>query len=288
MEYRILGKTNIKASVVGFGGILLDQMNDTDALNIVSKAIDSGVNYFDVAPTYGNSQYVLGPALKNYCKDVTLSCKSTERTATGITKELEESLRALKTDYFDVYQFHNTSDFDEIDKIFAPDGAMEAVFKAKQKGYVRNIGFTCHHDEAALHMMDLYGFDTVMLPVNWLYWIKNNEGEAAVMKALQQNIGILAIKALAKRKWNPNEEHGYSHCWYKPIDDDDELAKTALLFTLSKGVHSAMSPNSDSMLLLMIDIINNCTSTDFTSEMMALLNKKANEIDGDVIFDYVR
>ncbi|MCL2517756.1 MAG: aldo/keto reductase [Oscillospiraceae bacterium] len=285
MFYKILGKTNIRVSVVGFGAIMLDQVNDTDAGNIVSKAIDGGVNYFDVAPTYGNSQYVLGSALESYRKDVTLTCKSTERSQTGITKELEESLRALKTDYFDVYQLHNTTDFDEIEKIFAPDGAMEALIKAKQKGYIRNIGFTCHHDEAALRMMDLYDFDTMMLPVNWLYWIKNNEGEEAVTKALKQNMGVLSIKTCAKRRWNPGEKSIYPHCWYKPIDDDDELAKLALLFALSKGVHSAMSPGAENMLMLMIDIINNSTSMDFDWE---LLNKKVDEIDGEVIFEYAR
>jgi len=288
MKYKTLGRTNIKASVVGFGAIMLDQVNDKDASNIVSKAIDGGVNYFDVAPTYGNSQYVLGPALESYRNKVTLTCKSTERSQAGITKELEESLRALKTDYFDVYQLHNTTDSDEIEKIFTSDGAIEALIKAKQKGYIRNIGFTCHHDDAALRMMDLYDFDTMMLPVNWLYWIKNNEGEAAVAKALTQNMGVIAIKSCAKRRWNPGEKSIYPHCWYKPIDDDSELTKLALLFTLSSGAHVAMSPGAENMLMLMTDIINNCATLDFTVDMMEALNKKVDEIDGEVIFEYAR
>jgi len=110
---RVLGKTGEKLSVIGFGGIMLNDNPQDFANEIVAKAYELGVNYYDVAPGYGNAQEKMGPALKPYRKNCFLACKTTDRTATGSQNELEDSLRKLQTDHFDLYQLHALSSVDD-------------------------------------------------------------------------------------------------------------------------------------------------------------------------------
>ncbi|MHB8971565.1 MAG: aldo/keto reductase [Pirellulaceae bacterium] len=118
-------------------------------MNFVAEAVDRGVNYFDVAPYYGNAQERLGPALQSYREKCFLACKTLERDAAGAAKELQRSLKLLKTDYFDLYQLHALMDVDEVEEAFGPGGAMETILKAQQDGKVRYIGFSAHSEEAA-------------------------------------------------------------------------------------------------------------------------------------------
>lgn len=147
---RILGKTGKKLSVIGFGGIMLNNFSQEFANELVSKAWELGVNYYDVAPTYGNAEERLGPALKPYRKNAFLACKTTQREAAGAQKELESSLRLLQTDHFDLYQFHGFTSVEEVEKVFGPGGAMETFEKARKEGKIKNIGFSAHSVDAAL------------------------------------------------------------------------------------------------------------------------------------------
>ena len=163
IEKRSLGKTGEKLSVIGFGGIVVADSTTAEASERVSMAIDYGVNYFDVAPTYGNAEIMLGPALEPYRKDVFLACKTTERKKEGSRKELEQSLSHLRTDHFDLYQLHAVTNPEDVDTIFGPDGAMETFLAARKEGKVRFIGFTAHSVEAAMKLMDQFDFDTILL-----------------------------------------------------------------------------------------------------------------------------
>ena len=170
-------------------------MEQAQANTIVASAVDRGVNYFDVAPSYGNAQYVLGPALKPYRNQVSLACKSDRKTAAELNAELEESLRALHTDHFDVYQLHCCDD--DFDTVFGPGGAMEAVTAARAAGKVRFIGFSSHRERSALYMMSQFDFDTIMQPVNWANNLLIGKSDLALKLAAQRNMGLIAIKALA-------------------------------------------------------------------------------------------
>src|SRR6056297_2484652 len=138
---RVLGKTGEKLSVIGFGGIMLNDNPQDFANELVAKAYELGVNYYDVAPTYGNAEERLGPALKPYRKDCFLACKTHERDADGARKNLEDSLRKLETDHFDLYQLHALSSVEDVEQVFAPGGAMETIVKAKKDGLINHIGF---------------------------------------------------------------------------------------------------------------------------------------------------
>ena len=120
---------------------------------MVRQAYEAGVNYYDVAPTYGDAQQRLSPALEPFRKNVFLACKTAERSRQGSEKELNESLRLLRTDYLDLYQLHALTSKEDLDKAFGPDGAMETFLKAKKEGKVRYLGFSAHSVEAALAAM---------------------------------------------------------------------------------------------------------------------------------------
>ncbi len=255
MEKRLLGKTGYQVSVIAFGGIVVDGLEAREASDIVAEAVERGINYYDVAPAYGVAQYALGPALKPYRKDVYLACKTKKRSAKEARMELEESLKALKTDYFDNYQLHELNDPAEIDAVFAPGGAMETLLWAKEQGIARNIGFSCHHDEAALAIMSRGEFATMLFPVNFAYREGKGGSVSAVKTAKGNGMGVIAIKALAWRQWREGEEVTYPKCWYRPIYDDPQLARRALNYTLSQSVDAVVPPGDKRMLRLALDII---------------------------------
>jgi aryl-alcohol dehydrogenase-like predicted oxidoreductase len=162
---RRYGRTKEKLSIIGFGGMMVMDASPKEAANFVAEAVDRGVNYFDVAPYYGNAQQRLGPALKPYRQNCFMACKTLERDAVGASKELHQSLKLLKTDHFDLYQLHALSDVEEVEQAFGLGGAMETILKAKQDGKIRYIGFSAHSEEAAHAAMDRFDFDSI-LPVS--------------------------------------------------------------------------------------------------------------------------
>ncbi|GHV07784.1 oxidoreductase [Spirochaetia bacterium] len=253
MEERILGKTGLKVSVFAFGGIVVKQATTKEAAGAVAEAVDRGVTYFDVAPSYGNAQEMLGPALQPYRTKVHLACKTGRRTKAEALAELQDSLKLLRTDYFDVYQMHGVNP-EEVDTVLGPGGAVEALVEAKQKGLVRNIGFSTHFDEVALRLIRAFSFDTLLFPVNWACRLKNGLSEAALAEAAKNNMGRIAIKGLADRAKESGGD-GFPKCWYRPIFDDPALAELALRYTLSQDVHTAVSPGDIRMLRLGLSIV---------------------------------
>jgi len=276
MEKRILGKTKERLSIIGFGGIVV--MNETamDASRYVSTAIDRGINYYDVAPEYGNAQETLGPALKPYRDKVFLACKTHEMTRKGAEREFNDSLKKLKTDYFDLYQMHQVTTLDEVDQIMGPGGAFEFFIKAKEKGFVKYLGFTAHSEEAAVALMDIYDFTSILFPFNWALWFKDDFGPAVFEKAKEKGIGILALKALAKGTWEKDEKRNWSKCWYAPMDSFKE-ASLALRFTLSLPVTSAVSPSHAELLWLACDIADSFKT--ISPEEKDVLKNKSQSID---------
>ena len=244
---RPLGKTGRSLSIVGFGGIVVDNETSESAGELVSQAIARGINYFDVAPSYGNAEEKLGPALEPYRQSVFLSCKTQARTRESAYAELQRSLELLRTTYIDLYQFHSVMNLKEVDAIFAPGGAMEAFQEAREQGLIRLIGFSAHSEEAALAMLDRFQFDSILYPINWVCWHQGGFGPRVLAKAADQGIGILALKALARQQRQPNQERRWPKCWYEAIDTPEEAA-LGLRFTLSRPVTAAVSPGEAELL----------------------------------------
>jgi len=238
---RKLANTGEKLSVIGFGGIMLNENGQKFANETVSRAVDEGVNYFDVAPTYGNAESLLGPALKPYRKDSFLACKSGEFSREKAEEELHNSLKLLQTDHFDLYQLHALSSMEDLEQAFGPNGSMELFEKAKKEGKIRLIGFSAHNEEVALKAMDMYDFDTILFPLNFGGWYQGNFGPRAYKKAKEKNMGILALKSMAERRLAEGQDKLYKNIWYRPVEDMD-ISQKAFRFTLSKDITAAIPP----------------------------------------------
>jgi len=284
IEKRSLGKTGEMLSMIGFGGIIVMNATPDEASEAVKLAIDSGINYFDVAPSYGDAEIKLGPALEPYRKNVFLACKTTERSKNEAAAELDNSLKHLRTDHVDLYQFHAVTTMEDVDKIFAAGGAMEAFQAAKKAGKLRFIGFSAHSVEAALAMMDRYDFDTILYPINYVIWNAGNFGAQVLEKAKQKNMGILALKAMAKGPWPKDADKSkYPKCWYEPLTTTEDI-KMGLRFTLSHPVTAALTPGDGGLFRIALSV---------SGDIKPLKDKEVQEIKakalaGNPLFRYPR
>jgi predicted aldo/keto reductase-like oxidoreductase len=252
---RALGKTGEKLSVIGFGGIMLNDNPQNFANELVAKAYELGVNYYDVAPGYGTAQERMGPALKPYRENCFLACKTQKRTASEAQFELEDSLRKLETDHFDLYQLHALSSVEETEQVFAPGGAMETFVKARQEGKVKYLGFSAHSVDAALLAMKNFDFDSILFPVNFACWHGGDFGPQVYAEAEKRGMGILALKAMALTRLGQGEQKIYKNVWYRPIEDE-EIMKMALKYTLSKHITAAIPPGQNTLFLKALEFMN--------------------------------
>jgi aryl-alcohol dehydrogenase-like predicted oxidoreductase len=258
IEKRTLGRTGEKLSMIGFGGIVVMDATTEQAAARVKEAIDHGVNYFDVAPSYGNAEEMLGPALEPYRKDVFLACKTMERKKEGARKELEQSLEHLRTDHFDLYQLHAVTTLEDVETIFAGGGALETFLEAREEGKVRYLGFSAHSVEAAMALMDRFDFDTLLFPFNFATWYAGNFGPQVMERAKEKQMGILALKAMAWRPWEEGEERTVAKAWYKPLPTKEE-ARQGLRFTLSHPVTAAIPPGDENLFSMALGLAQDFT-----------------------------
>lgn len=250
LERRAFGKTGEKLSIVGFSGFALDKQTPETARELVAEAIEHGVNYFDVSPRYGTAEKLLGPALETHRDKVFLACKTAQRTKKEAAAKLDASLSTMRTDHFDLYQFHHVTRVSEVETIFGSGGAMEAFQEARKAGKIRYLGFSAHSVEAAMAMLERYDFDAILFPVNYGTWHKGNFGPQVLERAQKKGMAIAGIKAMAKGRWKNREDRKkFPGCWYEPFSDPAE-ALLGLRFTLSHPVTTAFPPADTRLLRL--------------------------------------
>jgi len=281
IEKRALGKTGEMLSMIGFGGIVVDKATTEQAASRVKEAIDHGINYFDVAPSYGNAEEMLGPALEPYRKDVFLACKTGERKKDGSRRELEQSLKYLHTDHFDLYQLHAVTTLEDVDTIFGKGGAMETFVEAREEGKVKYLGFSAHSVEAALALMEGFDFDTILFPFNYAAWYNGNFGPQVMEEAQKRGMGILALKAMAWRRWEEDEERNIDKTWYKPLTDKKQ-ARAGLRFTLSHPVTAAIPPGHEDLFSMALGLATKFKP--LNEDEIAAIKEKA--MNTDPIFSY--
>lgn len=253
---RRLGQTGVDLSIIALGGVAVMNTEQSFANNLVAEAFDRGINYFDVAPTYGNAQERLGPALEPYRQRVFLACKTQKRDKQGAAAELEESLRLLRTDHVDLYQLHALTKMEDLDQALGPGGAMETFRTAREAGKIRFIGFSAHSVGTALAALDRYDFDTILFPLNFVLFSQANFGPQVLARAREKEMGILALKAMAKTKWPESmkpSDRPNPKCWYQPCALPDEASR-ALRWTLSLPITAAVPPGDERYFRLAMDV----------------------------------
>jgi len=275
MEKRPLGNTGEMLSIIGFGGIVAAQVSQRDADDYVAEAIDKGVNYFDVAPTYMDAEERLGPALRGRRSGIFLACKTEKRTKKEARESLERSLKRLETDYFDLFQLHGMGSMEEVEQVFGPDGAMETLIKAQQEGLIKHIGFSAHSEKAAIALMDRYDFTSVLFPLNWVNMFNSGFGKGILKKAEEKGTARLALKAMARTIVKEGDEKKYAKCWYHPIDDK-ELASLALRYTLSQPITAAIPPGEIELFRWALEAA--ASFSPITEEETAYLMNKSRDI----------
>ncbi len=252
---REYGRTGVQLSVIGLGGMLLAGMEQSQADRTVAEAVERGLNYFDVAPTYGDAELKLGPALAPYRKRVFLACKTTERRREGAAAELKRSLERLGTDHLDLYQLHGLTGMQkDVDAAFSKGGAMEVFIEAKKSGRVRHLGFSAHSAEAALAAMDRYEFDSILYPVNFAADYASGFSREVMETARKKGMAVLALKAMARQVWRDRDPRKakYSKCWYEPLADPRE-AELGVRYTLSRHVTAAVPPGEEGLFRLAME-----------------------------------
>src|SRR5688572_12529716 len=197
-----LGKSGLKVSKFCLGGYHMRVNGEPEAIKIIHRAMDLGVNFFDSANHYhkGESDKTYGAAMTGGRRQkVLLMSKAQLRDRDSAMKQLEETLQRMQTDYLDLWQCHEVSRQDEVDKILGAGGALEALVKAKKEGKVRHIGFTGHHDPAVhQRLLDSFdGWETVQMPINlvdrhYLSFIDN-----VLPRVRKKGLGVVAMKSNA-------------------------------------------------------------------------------------------
>lgn len=247
-----MGRTGLKVSVIGFGGIVVRDSTPEQASERVKKAIDRGINFFDVAPRYGDAEVMLGPALEPWRKDVVLACKTNQRDRDNARRELEQSLERLHTDHFDLYQLHNVTRMEDVEQVLGPGGAIETLIEAREEGLAKFLGFSSHSVEAAMALMERFDFDTIMFPVSPSSWYAGNFGPTVLEKAHQKELGILALKAMVRGRRSRDEAVRIPKAWYDPMTETDEAIR-GLRFALSHPVTLALPPGNEDLFQMVLD-----------------------------------
>jgi len=271
METRALGDTGQESTVLTFGSIALNWLEQAGANQLVELVLDHGVNHFDVAPTYGDAELKLGPKLRQYRDEIFLSCKTQEREYEGAARKVDRSLNRLGIDTIDLYQIHGLEYEDELDTITADGGALDAIREAKAAGKIDHIGLTSHgNPELILDAIDrIDDLETVMFPLNPV--VAGKDGDeydygAVLDRCESAGIGTLGIKAFAKGSWPSTGElaeadRPYAN-WYEPVDTPEAI-RERFDFAAARGLDTVVSPGDPKLVKM---VLNAASRSDGMSE----------------------
>ena len=245
---RTLGKTGLELSVIGFGGVVARGTPPEGVERVVQASLDLGINFYDTAASYGDSEEMMAPSIRPRRDQLILATKTRERSAEGAREEFERSCELLGTDYFDMFLVHAIQHIDrDVEPAFASGGAMEYLLERKKEGRIRHLGFSAHSTEAALMALDRYPFDFFYFPISYVSYYKGDFGPAVLAKAKEMEVPVVALKPMARQNWpagTPREERP-AKCWYEPIEDPVE-GSLALRWALSQDqLVSAMPPGNE-------------------------------------------
>jgi aryl-alcohol dehydrogenase-like predicted oxidoreductase len=197
---RPLGRTGIDVTQFGLGGegVLRTYGRTAEAVAVIERALDQGVNYCDTAPAYAGSLDYYGAALGERRRQIFLASKTHDRTRDGSLRLLDESLKRLRTDHLDLWQLHDLRDSADLRAIFGKGGALEALVAAREEGRARFLGLTGHHDPAILlEAMRRFNFDTVLVALNVADRHRLSFAQSVLVEAARRGMGVIGMKVYA-------------------------------------------------------------------------------------------
>ncbi|OGO10710.1 MAG: hypothetical protein A2Y53_06200 [Chloroflexi bacterium RBG_16_47_49] len=239
MKTRRLGRTNHSSTIAIFGAAAFYEVSQEKADETMELVIASGINHIDVAPSYGQAEERLGSWIKSERSRFFLGCKTMERTKEGAKNDLHRSLDMLRTNSFDLYQFHAVNTMAELDQITGKGGALECVLEARDEGLFNYIGITGHGLEVPrifLEALKRFNFDTVLFPLNFILYanrIYRQEAQTLLAECASRDVGVMIIKSIAKGPWGNKQKKNTT--WYEPFVDKEWIRKS-VHFALSQPI----------------------------------------------------
>ena len=277
MEHRRLGRLGSENSVLIFGGAALAEATEEDSDVAIDQALDAGVDHFDTAADYGDSELEYGRWMPEIRDRIFLSTKTGLREKDAAKRQIQDSLERLRVDNVDLLQLHSVGDIEDLDRATGPGGSLEAAIEAKEEGLVGAIGITGHGNEApATHLEALrrYPFETVLTP--WNYILSTDEDyradyEALVEEIRRQDTGLMIIKTISRRNWpegDPTGDQRYT-TWYEPFDRQ-EYIDAAVSWVLSHEEVTGLAMVGDVTLVpMMLDAENRRMSREEAEQVLS-------------------
>jgi len=254
MRYRQLGKTGLWVSAIGFGGIPIQRVDNKEAVQLVNRALNLGINFFDTARGYTDSEAKLGLVLRERQQEAIIATKSMARTREEMARDIEKSLQTLGAEYIDLYQVHNVQHPSVLEQVLNPGGAIDALLDAKKSGVIKHIGITSHIKDLFKEALKTGVFETIQLPFNPL----ESDGIPEILDlAAAHGAGVIIMKPLAGG--------AIKH------------AALALQYILEYPV-STVIPGMDSLQQLEENAIVGSRSENLTEEERDALNREIKEL----------
>ena len=247
MQKRTLGRTGLQASIIGFGGTWICQQSMDDAVNVVQRAFELGINYFDTAKLDGDSEEKIGEALHDVRDECIIATKTASRTKSESLNDFKSSLRRLKTDRLDLIQLHGIDTTKTLEKAMGPNGSLEMCKRARSEGLVDYIGITSHKPRVLMEAIKTNEFDTILVPLNV---VTRQALEELIPLAKELDVGVATMKPLSAKTSK------LITCLYHPSlsllsdepdmkallgDDVPSMVSSALRFVLSQDVSVAVT-----------------------------------------------
>jgi uncharacterized protein len=297
MPTRNLGKTGYRVGIFSLGGqaALEHADNEENAVAVINRALDLGVNYIDTSSIYGGphrwSERYVGQVMKRRRNETFLATKTKERTRDGSMKMIEESLKLLQTDHVDLWQLHDVGTMTDVNEIFAKGGAMEALLQAREQKMVRYLGLTGHYrPEALMECMKRFQFDAILMALNAADKHHYSFIDKLLPMAVEQQMGIIGMKVPARGRilstWNPPPLESQQHSWEGMV-----IAKTpgtirmkeAMYYTLSLPV-STVIIGCDTVAQLEENVQLAREFTPYSETQMAALTEKVETVSKQSLF----
>jgi len=275
MEKRRFGQSGHMSTVAIFGAAAFWEIEQKAADKVMEMVIEAGVNHIDVAPSYGQAEVRIGPWMPRERERFFLGCKTMERTKDEAWNEMQESLKRLQTERFDLYQLHAITTMEELDACTMSGGALEAMVEARRQGLTSHIGITGHGVDSPrifLEALRRFEFDSILFPLNFVQMSNpefRNNVEELIATCKAKDVGTMVIKTVTKGPWGGKEKTATT--WYEPFNQQDEIQR-AVNFALSYDVTGLCTAGDIHVLPMVLKACEHFTrlNDDETGEMIQL------------------